>query len=179
MAKKFKIKSFHAYDLRRFFSTATAAELRPDQPARANAQCAKIATEIENVNQKFEDLNNDYYEKTSEMTKEEIKKINKNIEKMELFPEEKQIKAQNVVQEVNEILKEKFEKLYEEMKVEEEGDEVIEVVIESNDRFTLLKEVCEKHLHEHFARVTKNGTRFYNNKPLPEIFDAIDTAVEA
>lgn len=171
MAKVIKLKSIRVQDLITIFGALSPQEIskiKPEESVKTISRVQRLYEELEKANEHFVALNEKYLEpqrKIQEKYQEEIRKLRASKD-MDEKAREKEI--ERMVAEANDELSRAMRKAEKELNYAKEGEKEVEVLVNSDERFALLKDVFEKIAAE----------KFIVKKPICEISEAIDQARE-
>jgi len=162
MAKKLLVKASRLNELHVFFNSISPqeiAEVSPAEPMKAIRGVSKLLDELEEANKPMIELG-DAIEEQAKPVKEKFQKL---VEKAESENEKQKVLA-DANKEVGKVL----EKAREELKADVLEESEIELVIQSDDRFKLAKEVFDK----------LAAKKYRKTQPLAEASEAFENAKE-
>lgn len=170
MGKIFKIKATRANDMVNVINSLSPQEMTKVDEAipfvKGLRFATKLADEISEGNKEYGELMDKVQGLVAVIRDEELLKLEA---AKQGDDEGKEQRVQDAVQHANAIINEALSKHSEELGVKAVAEKVVDITVNSDERFEYLKKLFEKHGVE----------KFVNAKALVEIFDAFDAATEA
>lgn len=177
MAKVFSLKASRLQDLIDFLNNISNEEIgkiKPGEERKMIVRYQKLFEEVSGQNEEYssliEAIRKDI-KKFSEKYQEEIDAVYND----ESLPtEERQIKAKVLVRQANKALEEEDKAKAEQLNLEEVKGKMIEVKVNSDERFQLLMDVFDKLASSKFNGAAVGEAR----KAIVELSEALDSAKE-
>ena len=176
MAKKFSLKSVRVQDLKTVIDSISNQELtkfKQSDVMKNIKNVSKVVLELEEANAKFNDTMANINLGAEEIVKpyrEQAKVLQESmVGKSKEGKEVVEAELKSLNDEATVAINSYVEKKNADPAVKEAGEQVVEIVVGSDERFALLKE-----LFNEFA-----PAKFTSKKPLIEVSDALDAATEA